>query len=335
MKRALFSSVVCLLVFFLFPFLSYSDELPVGGSGDIVEVLYPMENSLVSMELSHLIAVVTDTRGAYAVIRVNRHITPVIDMTTEEYRKLLRRNLIIRLYLLPGENEVVITLKDVDGNILGNKSLKIFYRSRLGNVSSSIPSLYREKPMHFPENEIVCKSCHKMTADPLVDIDPEKKYDLFCNRCHDSAFADDKPHGSVEWKCLVCHKYAGEPKYRLKDDDGKFCADCHSDALARFTMMSSVHPDVEQVKCLSCHANHNSEDGFIAQSVNELCFDCHQEVYRGSHITSGHTLKARKDPSREGKEFNCLSCHDPHSSDVEMLLKFPRGMTMCAKCHSK
>lgn len=174
-----------------------------------------------------------------------------------------------------------------------------------------------------------------MTVDPLTDIDPEKKYDLFCNRCHDSAFTDDLVHGSVEWKCLICHKYEGEPKYQLKDADGKFCADCHSDALVQFTMMSSVHPDVEKVKCLACHANHNSREGFVSRPVNELCFECHKEVYEGNHITAGHTLKSRKDPLRAGKEFNCLSCHDPHASDIEMLLKFPRGMSLCEKCHSK
>ena len=341
LKKLCFSSPVFFVYTFLvFIFLtssvpSYSENLPVGDSGDIVEILYPMDNSLVSMELSHLIAVVTDPAGAYAVVRVNKHITPVIDMTTEEYRKLLQRNIIIRMYLLSGENEVSITLKDTDGNVLGNKNLKVFYRNRFENETSSVLSSYRKKPMHFPENEVVCRGCHKMIVDPLVDIDPEKKYDLFCNRCHDSAFAGDVPHGSVEWKCLICHKYTGEPKYQLKDNDGRFCADCHSDALSQFTMMSSVHPDVEQVKCLSCHTNHNSKDGFIAQTINELCFDCHKDVYTGKHITSGHTLSARKDPSRDGEEFNCLSCHDPHASGIEMLLKFPRGMSMCEKCHSK
>lgn len=315
---------------------SMAEEPVLAGGGPVIKVFYPAPNSLFNNELAHLVAKVSGKGAAYVVVRVNEQITPVIDLADEAYREVLGETLITRLYLLPGENELELIVKDSDGKLLESSKMKLYYRDSFSNDTSAIPEQYAIRPVHTPDGGEYCKACHRMDVDPVLDIEPEKKYDLFCVRCHEAGLLSGSPHGTATWRCLGCHKTGGDPLYSVKDAEGKFCVECHSEEVERFNGMKSVHAAVKDVKCRSCHRLHNTqEDGLIPMPVNKLCFECHEKIYGGSHITPGHPLEAKKDPSREGRVFDCTSCHDPHASDITALLKYSPGMAMCQVCHAK
>ena len=330
-----FSSV---LLFFMTVFLSSpsvaEDSVPAVGES-VIEVFYPAPNSLFNNELAHLVAKVSGRGAAYVVVRVNEQITPVIDLTDEAYMEVLGETVITRLYFLPGENELELIAKDSEGKLLESRKMKLYYRDSFSNDTSAIPKQYATRPMHTPDSGEYCKACHRMDVDPVLDIEPEKKYDLPCVKCHEAGLLSGIPHGTATWRCLGCHKTGGDPLYSVKDAEGRFCIECHLEEVERFKGMTSVHADVKDLKCRNCHRLHNTqEDGLIPVPVNKLCFECHEKIYDGGHITPGHPLEAKKDPTREGRKFDCTSCHDPHGSNFSKLMKFKGGMGMCKECHA-
>lgn len=332
-----YMAIFALLSFlaFSFPHLSIAEEMELARGDSVIEIFHPKENSFFSNELAHLVAKISGKGAAYAVIRVNEQMTPVIDLTDEAYMEVLGDTIITRLYFLPGENDLELTVKDGDGKLLESRKMKLYYRDSFSNDTSAIPKQYATKPMHTSDSGEYCKACHRMDVDPILDVDPEKKYDLFCVRCHEPGLLSGSPHGTATWRCLGCHNTGGDPLYSVKDAEGKFCVDCHSEEVETFQGMSSIHADVKEVKCRSCHRIHNTQElGLIPVAVNKLCFECHEKIYGGNHITPGHPLKAKKDPSREGRDFDCTSCHNPHGSNFSSLLKFRGGMGMCKECHS-
>lgn len=302
----------------------------------VIKIFYPVPDSIFNNELVHLVANVSGNGAAYALVRVNEQITPLIDMTDEAYKDVLGETINVRLYLLPGENELELTVKDSDGKLIESIKLNLYYRESFSNGTSSIPQKYAIRPMHTADSGEYCRECHRMDVDPLFDIEPDKKYDLFCVKCHEPGLLSGSPHGTATWRCLACHNSGGDPLYTVKDGEGKFCLDCHSEEFERFKGMKSIHADGKDIKCPSCHRLHNTQEfGLIPLPVNKLCFECHKKVYDGRHITPGHPLEAKKDPSREGRAFDCTSCHDPHASDLISLLKYEPGMMMCKVCHKK
>ena len=96
------------------------------------------------------------------------------------------------------------------------------------------------------------------------------------------------------------------------------------------------------------------------QIPNEVCVNCHKKQVSGQHIMSLpgkkihpiknvidiSTLKMIKapdptnpkheieipDPNVPGKQLNCASCHNPHSSDYGKLFPVQR---ICNKCHKE
>jgi predicted CXXCH cytochrome family protein len=74
--------------------------------------------------------------------------------------------------------------------------------------------------------------------------------------------------------------------------------------------------------------------------VNALCIGCHEGQKDGTHVTAivpgGHVVGGPQleDPKRDGREFSCASCHNPHGSNTERLLYFGKtAMDSCTWCH--
>jgi len=182
------------------------EESLLAGEEPLIEVFHPAPDSIFNNELAHLVAKVSGRGAAYAVVRVNEQITPVIDLADEVYRDMLGDTLITRLYLLPGDNELELTVKDSDGKVLESTKMMLYYRDSFSNDTSAIPAQYDIRPMHTSASGEYCKGCHRMDVDPLLDIEPEKKYDLFCVTCHEPGLLSGSPHGTATWRCLGCHK---------------------------------------------------------------------------------------------------------------------------------
>jgi predicted CXXCH cytochrome family protein len=74
--------------------------------------------------------------------------------------------------------------------------------------------------------------------------------------------------------------------------------------------------------------------------VNALCASCHPAQEDGRHVTSllagkGHVVGGDlNDPQRQGRDFSCASCHNPHGSDNPKLFYYgENSMEACAWCH--
>ena len=105
----------------------------------------------------------------------------------------------------------------------------------------------------------------------------------------------------------------------------KTCIDCHK----KVTAKRVIHPALSQYArmeqgCDSCHtAPHAKKKGALSLSaaVPELCFQCHDKT---------NFTKAYVHPPVAGGD--CLTCHNPHASDIPHLLT-QQVRQLCKTCH--
>ncbi|MBI4061909.1 MAG: sigma 54-interacting transcriptional regulator [Elusimicrobia bacterium] len=199
--------------------------------------------------------------------------------------------------------------------------------------------------LNSPVNEL-CATCHDPTAEPLAPAHHGiKVFEGRCTDCHN-------PHASknakliVEGKehvpfgsrsCEMCHaKTTADGKPALKKLPEDSCFVCHSD-FRKLHKNPVVHPPFSSGDCTTCHNPHVSGRGaLIRRPLADICFGCHDEELKDAHPVARHptSREGKADPRREGKPFNCASCHEPHASQTPKLM---RGsiFTMCEECHKK
>ncbi|HAZ14930.1 MAG TPA: hypothetical protein DCY86_19245 [Bdellovibrionales bacterium] len=120
----------------------------------------------------------------------------------------------------------------------------------------------------------------------------------------------------------------------------EFCFQCHEDNISR----AVVHSPAKEL-CTFCHVAHQDFDNptavdhnLIAQP-NELCLMCH-DVSDVNHPAVGHPTDMDADPLYPSRPFNCISCHNPHSSSMNKLFRYNyqnnvyKGR-LCTVCHWK
>ncbi len=184
-------------------------------------------------------------------------------------------------------------------------------------------------------------------------------------------------HGALEMgSCTVCHDpHASETKNLLVGDMITTCTECHSEVGDVLKEKSHPHGIIADYGCAACHKPHGSENvSILKKTVNDTCLECHLKVdekgddtpvsevvlfsemrvpkgyYDGmdklrltknkekGHPTTGHPVyKEENKFDKEKKEFNCVSCHDPHGEDNPDGLKgdFQNRISFCATCHSE
>ena len=101
------------------------------------------------------------------------------------------------------------------------------------------------------------------------------------------------------------------------------CLRCHDDAKSWFKKKVK-HAPFKKRQCDKCHEFHEFERKLVLKRQGQaLCLECHQGV---KHRLQG-TIHP---PVAEGQ---CWSCHDPHSSNEEHLLRESEGGSPCFTCH--
>jgi predicted CXXCH cytochrome family protein len=125
---------------------------------------------------------------------------------------------------------------------------------------------------------------------------------------------------------LVLTMKAGVPE--VSAAEAPDCKMCHSDKVEA----KNMHPAV-MMGCPACHANvdatnipHNfggTDKGLIAEPP-DLCMFCHDSGMFSGKATVHMPVMAGM----------CITCHDPHGSDEEKLLKAPKP-EVCFECHEK
>lgn len=111
--------------------------------------------------------------------------------------------------------------------------------------------------------------------------------------------------------CSECHSYTP-----------KDCRKCHS-------FCGSDH--AEKLKCLECHPT----PGEVPASVAGKCKECHNERVGSIHKKLKHPLSANADPKRPGRQFECVSCHNPHMPKCFHRMDQEEMRQWCKSCHSR
>jgi len=125
----------------------------------------------------------------------------------------------------------------------------------------------------------------------------------------------------------VAKTEAGVLHPELPDTKADTCLTCH-DTIGKAAV---IHGPVSGGYCTSCHVFSGAGDktridlagGATKDNTAALCGACHDDVLKISRAEYAHG------PVAEG---NCISCHDPHSSEHPYVLKLPEA-ELCSACH--
>lgn len=142
--------------------------------------------------------------------------------------------------------------------------------------------------------------------------------------------------------CASCHlggqehmESGGEKKpvsVKKGEHASDACLTCHDGKKSRAHWQGSAH-QVAGVACASCHEVHKNHGGTPeakkvaggpTESTNK-CLECHGGQRAALHQRSSH-------PLRDG-QMSCESCHNPHGSTGEKLLRHATPNELCLSCH--
>ncbi len=180
-----------------------------------------------------------------------------------------------------------------------------------------------------------------------------------CLKCHGG---EDEPHIGAVMKgphgvigdpdtpfagsqCEACHGPGGDHAGRVgfgeerppmpafgpnslwsEERENRICADCHR-GQSHGAWAGSVHQR-QEVGCADCHESHARRDPTTVTSRQAgVCFDCHTEQ-------KAQASRAYTHPLRHG-QMDCASCHKPHGSLTEAMLKRPTLNQTCYECHAE
>lgn len=239
--------------------------------------------------------------------------------------------------LSSGLNRVkVVGLKD--GKKVEEVHTQVFSRPDLTQISSDVPPGFKQYPFHVDSREKPCVPCHQLefsskTAGKIPSGDPSP-----CFRCHKKILSNAFLHGpAAGWYCLTCHDAKSKnPKLAVLKPDEKICANCHEFS---WKDMKYQHGPAAAGSCTTCHNPHAANNAnFLRLSAGDLCATCHEEILSGRHLLAsfsndGHPVRLYADPFHPGREFNCVSCHNPHGGNSPRFLNgYDDSMGMMAFC---
>ena len=180
----------------------------------------------------------------------------------------------------------------------------------------------------------VCMGCHashaaafNLTVMGRIFRNPRNAQEKGgCETCHGAGSLHVKAGGGRGVGGII--SFRKDDTSRSVEDNNAICLSCH-DKGDRLYWQGSTH-ESRQVACTNCHTvMRNVSVRSQLKTVNELdtCIQCHKnkraEIWRSGHM-----------PLREGK-MTCTSCHNPHGSPSESLLKEASINDTCYKCHAE
>jgi predicted CXXCH cytochrome family protein len=200
----------------------------------------------------------------------------------------------------------------------------------------------RKDRSKFPHSAVLvgdCAVCHDPHSSDNAKLVSKPTTQATCFLCHQDDLSGRKVvHAPVAKGCDQCHDpHGAQHRYGLKGGEGKaVCYKCHKPVDGG----KVKHAALERYGCTACHDPHGTAQGaMLAKKVNELCGACHPDQKDGRHVTPllarGHVVGGDlNDPRRQGREFSCASCHNPHGSNSPRLLYYgENAMQSCDWCH--
>lgn len=176
-----------------------------------------------------------------------------------------------------------------------------------------------------------CMTCHANQAAAFAQtlmgkIGKVRKGTMECENCHGPGSLHVKAGGGRGVGGMITFRQ-DDPRH-TPEEVNAICLTCHERG-DRTLWRGSTHEN-QNLTCTSCHTvMRNVTPKFQLAKLTEMdtCFQCHKnkraEIWRTSHM-----------PVREGK-LKCSTCHNPHGSYTEALLKEATVNDGCYKCHAE
>jgi predicted CXXCH cytochrome family protein len=306
-----------------------------------VSFIYPAPNTWVERS-NHLILKLNNLEITGVTINVNGVAGDQLLVSSPEYRRAFQDILIVQPVWDRGRNEITVEAYTGKDRVETAQSL-VFYLPK-GDPSSAPPE-FSANVFHVAEMESRCSSCHVMNPSP-AQLQSTIEKENPCIGCHRRMLNVKFVHGPAgTFSCVYCHKERATPKYAVTKREAALCGECHEDKAADFRKRKYVHGPIAGGLCETCHDPHGSPYyGQLKAPINELCLSCHEAIKKSFHVVrtttgAGHPVSGRKDPSapKSGREMSCVSCHNPHASDVRYFFvnNAEDRMQLCQMCHNK
>lgn len=305
-----------------------------------VNFIYPAPNSSVTSS-GHLIFKFNQVDITSLRITLNGSAGESVDVGSPEYRKLFQDFFIAQSLWDPGANKVTVDLFR-GGQKVESANLSVYFTDA---GSQKVPPEYSPVVMHRYESERLCQSCHTMNPTP-AQMNSSIEKENPCYVCHKKMLSVKYVHGPAgTYSCGYCHSSKGNPKHAVAKRGAELCYECHSDMAVQIKKKKFVHGPIDAGMCEACHDPHGSQnESQLLKPINELCLSCHGHIRNQTHVVrtmsgQGHPLSGKKNPAKisTGKDMSCISCHNPHGSDVRYFFvnNAEERMLLCQMCHNK
>lgn len=189
-----------------------------------------------------------------------------------------------------------------------------------------------------------CKLCHLQEGDTTDRHIIRKPSSGKCFSCHKDkieSFNQKYVHGPVAGgACVVCHDPHGSKyEHSLNNAEEILCFGCH-EFTKEFTTMPVQHPPFATGRCGRCHDPHATANRWVlVKSSETVCLECHDPDGEGlQNHNHPYNVKPVRPLTEDLKlsskgRLECLSCHNPHATHSEHLLRINQKYT-CIGCHS-
>lgn len=226
----------------------------------------------------------------------------------------------LHVQLIPGENRIYFS--STSPKIASAEFFTTY-------VNESKATTDRSSLFHNSTLEESCTSCHE--GLPFADSGATMNAD--CNVCHKEVLQPSYLHSPVEMKeCSACHIWSTEKKaVVLELGVPETCFGCHDEKRELVENAKVPHPVASE--CGTCHSPHGTEQPHqVKEKVYTLCISCHDQQ-KQNHPVGRHPMQYIKN-TETGEEFSCVTCHNPHGSENEKLMRFPgKTLDVCSQCH--
>lgn len=336
--------LMSVLVWFLLPLYALWGALGEEAVG--IKLISPMVESVHHEEYASVVVAFTSSgvEGIIVSAESNQSATLLREKERLTYCKTIS--------LIPGENTITVTA--IRNNTAAEKlSVRIYHDIVSEKIYKYAPDSFTVKNFHIAENEKGCAPCHKMEINETSGVAFENPSESNCFPCHQKLTTRGLGHApAINFLCTSCHKTASmigdeanltalTPKFRLAKKVGEECLFCHKKEREIWDKKRFQHMPVDAAMCVRCHNPHSSSLKFYLKAKPwDLCTSCHIDKRDGNHFintfgSKNHPTRGKPDPSRPGKELECISCHTPHASDTRSLIEGKSPMSICVKCHKK
>jgi predicted CXXCH cytochrome family protein len=200
-------------------------------------------------------------------------------------------------------------------------------------------TLGRRFKRHTKAEDQTCIMCHRLGKDLTGHQSGNPCF--FCHLDRKGMFTQEYIHGPVAGgSCTICHEPHGSRfEKSLVSPQQILCFRCHNDVEEQLNRRVQ-HPPFKDGNCVVCHDPHSTANRWVlVKHSEEVCLGCHIEQgtldfhLHPYNVRPKRDMKADLELSDRGR-LECLSCHNPHGTGAEHLLRVSQEFN-CIGCHEE